>query len=91
MIPAFKPGDLRLLLALELGSFYVEHSHITSPEQKRIAKSIRIRIAPKIPHFKSEVMKEFKGMVLEMRAEGVKALDTAAEEKIELDFPPSSV
>jgi hypothetical protein len=75
MIQEFKPADQRLLLALDLGSFYVERSHVTTAAQKRIAKAIRTRIAPKIPHLRSEILKEFKGIVLEMRKDVVRALD----------------
>ena len=88
LIRGFKPNDSRLLLALELGALYVEHSHVTPAEQKRTAKSIRMRITPKIPHLKQEILKEFKGLVLEMRADGVKALDGPSD-KDALEASPS--
>lgn len=75
LLKTFKPKDLRFLLALDIGAAYVEHSHITTPAQKRSAKEIRSRISPRIPHLRVEALKEFRGLVLELRQDGVKALD----------------
>lgn len=79
----FKPDDLRLLLALDIGAFYVEHSHVTSSAQKKAAKAIRLRISPKVPHLRKETLNEFKSLLLEQRADGVRALEGPASDSVE--------
>lgn len=75
LIEEFRPGDLRLLLALHMGAFYVENVHFTSKEQKSIAKQIRRKIEPQIDHLRHDVLDEFKDEILELRSGKVSTVE----------------
>lgn len=77
LIKGFRPTDQRLLLALHLGSFYVQQLHVTSAAQKKIAKRICDHLHPQIEHLIPSVTKELKGMLLEVQQGQVRALDAS--------------
>lgn len=71
----FKPIDDRLLLAIHMSCFFISNLRISTNEQKKAAERICSRIEPKIIHLRDQVLKEFKGFLLEMRQGKVAALD----------------
>lgn len=80
-IKKFKPEDNRLLLSIHLGCFVRSHLRISSPEQKAVAERIYKKIEPKVSLLMDQVVKEMRGLLLEVQKGEVKALDAPAEEK----------
>ena len=87
---SFNPEDPNLLLALDIGCFYVTEMKISSTDDKYWAGQIRGFLAPKIQHLRYLVMKEFKTHLLEMRNGRVVAVD-APEEFAEADLEASKL
>ncbi len=79
MVRKFRPEDQRLLLALHLGSFYVQQLHVTTPAQKKAAKRICDHLLPHVQHMIPSVTKELKGLLLEVQQGAVKAVDGPAD------------
>lgn len=71
----YKPSDLRLLLCLHLGCYYVWKLRIASPEQKKIAERLSERIAPRVEQLRKKLLSEVKGLLLEVRSGEVQAID----------------
>jgi hypothetical protein len=78
VLKQFAPQDVRLLLALQLGSMYVQHMHVTSDEQKKLATKICTDLEPRMGFLRAKVLKELKGILLEVQKGKVKALDGPA-------------
>jgi len=74
LIESFTPKDIRLLLALHLGCFYVENLRIATQPQRDIANRICSKIAPKISHLRSQLLTEFTSELLEMQRGEIKAI-----------------
>ncbi|MEQ1823162.1 MAG: NACHT domain-containing protein [Fimbriimonadaceae bacterium] len=85
----FSPQDERLLLGLHLLAFFVIHLRVSSGLEKKTAKSIADTIAPKIQPLVSEVVREFKGIVMELQQGQLKVLDApfvTPQGQYEIDF-----
>jgi hypothetical protein len=83
----YKPSDLRLLLCLRLGCYYVWKLRIASPEQKKIAEKLSERIAPRVDQLRKKLLSEVKGFLLEVRADEVRAVDEEQTEDGESQDP----
>ncbi len=66
-IKKYNPSETKLLLALHIGAKYVSEIHVTSKQNKRIAKEIVAHIEPRIEFMFPDVVKELKGLLLEMQ------------------------
>ena len=75
MINSFNPKDIRLLLALHLGCFFVEKLRISTRDQRDTARRICNKISPKISRLRSQLLDEFTSELLEIRRDKVKAID----------------
>jgi len=75
MINSFNPKDIRLLLALHLGYFFVEKLRISTRDQRDTARRICNKISPKISRLRSQLLDEFTSELLEIRRDKVKAID----------------
>jgi hypothetical protein len=67
LIKKFRPTDLRLLLALNLGAFFTAKIRPVSQRDKRIAMDIVMRLDEPISGLRAELTKEFDSVLLEMR------------------------
>jgi hypothetical protein len=74
-IKHFNPSDMRLLLCLHLGCYYVWKLRVASPVQKKIAEKICDRLSDRIGHLHKQLLKEMKSMLLEIRSGEIKAID----------------
>jgi len=77
----FVPQDFRQLMALFIGAHCVEQLHVTSDEDKKIAKRITAHLDPLIDSMRPAVIKELKGLLLEVRKGEVTVLDGPSEER----------
>jgi len=75
MIDSFDPKDVRLLLGLHLGCFFVENLKISTKGQRDTAKRICNKISPRIGRLRSQLLDELKSELLEIRRDKVKAID----------------
>jgi hypothetical protein len=76
LIKKFKPDDLRLLLAIDFGCFFIANLRITSDGDKKIAWRIHDRISPKVSPLVETFKTEFKSILFEMRKGQIHALAT---------------
>ncbi len=67
MLRGFNPKDLRLLLAIHLGCFLIQHVRISSNIQKKSAQRICGQLNDRIMDLRRNVLQEFKTHLLEMR------------------------
>lgn len=75
VLKTYAPDDAKLLLALHIGAFYVQELHVTSAQDKKTAKRICGVLDPKIDYLRPQVLKEFRGMLLEVQKGNVRPLD----------------
>jgi hypothetical protein len=80
LLRTFIPKDFRLLMALNMGAFCVERLHVTSADEKKIASRITSRLGPMVQFMRADVMRELKGLLLEVRKGSVMVLDDGANE-----------
>jgi len=71
MIESFDPRDVRLLLALHLGCFFVENLRISTKDQRDTAKRICNKISPRIGRLRSQLLDELTSELLEIRRDKV--------------------
>ena len=71
----FHPKDDRLLLALQIGCFYVEKMHVSEDKQKRKAKRIGDGLLLRVQYLRKAVIEEMKGSLLEIQRGEVRCLD----------------
>jgi hypothetical protein len=74
-VRTYKPKDLRLLLAIHLGAFFVANLRITKADKKKFAQQICDRLRPRVGFLAGQVSKEFDGYLLEMKDGEVVARD----------------
>jgi len=67
LVRKFRPKDLRLLLAIHLGCYLIQHIRITTDEQKKSATRICERIGKEIIELRKQIFDEFKSHLLEIR------------------------
>jgi hypothetical protein len=67
LLRKYHPSDTRLLLAIHLGCFLIQHVRVSTEEQRKAARRICERVAPYIASLSHEVLKEFKTQLLELR------------------------
>lgn len=67
LIKAFHPSDTRLLLALNLGCYLIQHVRVSSDAQRKSAKRICERIDPSVLPLRKQVFEEYKSHLLEIR------------------------
>ena len=75
LVKKFHPKDLRLLLAISIGCFYIAKLQISPPEKKKLAERICQKIDPKIAHISSELLKEVRSHLLEVQSGAIKSLE----------------
>jgi hypothetical protein len=76
----FHPSDLRVLLAIHLGCFLVANLRISKKAEKDAAHRICARVGPKITSLRLEILREWKGILLEMRQGTLHVLDAVVGE-----------
>jgi hypothetical protein len=81
IVRRFVPKDFRQLMALFIGAYCVERLHVSSDEDKKIAKRITAYLDPLIDSMRPAVIKELKGLLLEVRKGKVAVLDDAPAEQ----------
>jgi len=74
VVKHFKPSDARLLLALHLGCFLIQHLKVSSTNDKKTAERICNRVAPLIAHLRDAVLREVSSMLIEVRSGKLTAL-----------------
>ena len=72
----FNPTDQRMQLALHLGAYCVEKLHVTSAPEKKIAKEIVGVLEPRVAYMRPALVKELKGILLEVLNGKVEVLDS---------------
>ncbi|HEV2045865.1 MAG TPA: NACHT domain-containing protein [Chthoniobacterales bacterium] len=80
----FKPKDPRLLLAIHLGAFLIQHHRVADKKQKKAASDICNQLAGTVSHLRKELLREFRSELLEIQKGKVMALEipkTAEEEQ----------
>lgn len=75
----FRPKDDRLLLALQIGCFYVEKMHVTENRDKRKAKRFGDKLLERVQYLRKAVLEEMKGSLLEIHQGEVKYLDQSSD------------
>ena len=75
LIKKFRPGDQRLLLAIYLGCSLIQHLRVTTKENKKIAERICNRLSGPVMDYRSQLLKEFKSELLEIRKGKIKAIE----------------
>jgi hypothetical protein len=76
IIKKYNPKDDRLLLGLHLGAFYVQRIHIADKGDKKLAEKICKVIGPKVEHLHKKVIKEMKGVLIEVRGGRIKSIES---------------
>ncbi len=79
LVKKFHPEDLRLLLAVRIGCYYVSRLGIWPAETKKLALKICHKIDPKIAHISSALLKEIKGYLLEVQIGKIEAIEENAQ------------
>lgn len=74
LMKSFRPHDPRLLLAVHLGCFIIQHLRVTTREQKRVAERISNTLAERISGLRSQLLDELKTELLEIRGGRVSAI-----------------
>lgn len=74
LVRKFQPSDPRLLLAIHLGCFLIQHVRVSTDEQRKAARRICDRLAESISHLRAGIFQEFKSHLLEMRKGEILAL-----------------
>lgn len=80
----FKPRDPRLLLAIHLGAFLIQHHRIANKQQKKAASSICNQLADTVRHLRQQLIKEFRSELLEIQKGKITAIkipESADEEQ----------
>lgn len=75
LIRQFQPSDPRLLLAIHLGCWLIEHLRVGSPAKRRQAAEIYKSLFPHTAPLRGELMQEFKSELLEIRAGKIHAIE----------------
>jgi energy-coupling factor transporter ATP-binding protein EcfA2 len=75
MIKAFRPKDARLLLAIHLGCFITAKLRVVSKEQRKIAERISESLGDSVRLYRTQILREFKSELLEVRKGQIKALE----------------
>lgn len=83
----FHPKDLRLLVCIVIAAVYLEKVKVSSSAQKKAAHRIADKLRPLTAHLVKNVIKEMKGVLLEVRSDGVKAIDgPRSHEEMESEY-----
>lgn len=75
LIKGFRPSDPRLLLAIQLGCFMIQHLRVSTREERAIAADISATLWSRVQHLRTALLSEFKSELLEIRGGEIKALD----------------
>ena len=82
LVNSFRPADPRLLLAIQLGCFLIQHLRVTTREERRIATSIGESLWSRVQPLKDALLSEFKSEILEVQQGEIKALGKQTRETI---------
>jgi len=74
LIKKFDPEDNRLLLGIHLGCFLLQHTRVSSGQQKKSALRVCELVSEHITQLRGKLLAEFKSELLEMRQDDIKAL-----------------
>lgn len=80
LVRGFKPNDPRLLLAIHLGCYLIQHLRFSTKEQRECAERISKALADRVEHLRAELLKEVKSELLEVRRGEIKALEPGEEQ-----------
>jgi hypothetical protein len=75
LVKDFKPADARLLLAISMGSYLLQHVRISPKPQRDAADRVCSQLAGRIGHLRSKLLEEFRTDLLEVREGAVKAIE----------------
>ena len=80
LIRSFRPTDGKLLLAVEIGCFLIQHLRVANKEQRKVAERISGSLAERVLPFKRQLLDEFRGQLLEVRQGEIRAIDAEVED-----------
>src|SRR5205085_4589221 len=85
-IKAFRPSDPRLLLAIHMGCFLIQHHRIADRAEKKIAREICESLTTFVRNLRRQLLFEFKSELLELRRGEIQAINvpSTAEEEAKL-------
>lgn len=75
LIKKFAPNDKRLFLGIHLGCFLLQHTRVTTRNEKESAARICQYVAKNISDLRSKLFHEFKSELLELRKDAIAAID----------------
>jgi hypothetical protein len=67
LIQKFKPEDARLLLAIQLGCFMIEHLRVAERDERKIAAHISASLSDIVSGLRRKLLDEFKTHLFEIR------------------------
>lgn len=71
----FKPQDPRLLLAIHLGAFLIQHYRVSDKKQKKAAASICDQLGDTVRQLRQQLLKEFRSELLEIQKGEIRAIE----------------
>lgn len=74
-ISKFHPKDSRLLLALHLGCFLIQHHKVVEKDEKNSASNICSLLAERVGHLRKYLISEYKTELLEMQQGKVTSIE----------------
>lgn len=82
----FKPADPRLLLAIHMGSFLIQHHRVVDASEKKIAREICDSLGDVVRDLRNQLFHEFKSEMLELRKGVIAplAIPSTAQEEADL-------
>jgi len=80
LIKEFHPQDSRLVLAIHLGCFVLQHLKVATPTERRVAQRISERLSVGILPLRNQLLAEYRSELLEIRNGEVKAIDETEAE-----------
>ncbi len=75
LIKKFHPSDTRLLFALHLGCYAIQHLRVIARDKKRIAERVSEMLADKVVNIRDTFLTELRTELLEIRKGEIQALD----------------
>ncbi len=81
LMKGFRPADPRLLLAVHLGCFVLQHLRVTTKDEKKLAERISNSVAERANLLRPQLLDEFKTELLEVRGGKVAAIEAGEEEE----------
>ena len=81
LVKTFRPSDPRLLLAIHLGCFIIQHLRVSTRHEKEIASNISASLWTRVHHLRGALLTEFKSELLEIQRGEIKAVGDGSGDK----------